>query len=1209
MNVNKSCIEKTWGSEVISKHKKIASAIVAFIMLLAALSGCIGASHNNINVESTVGFQFDDYNDIPGVTTEEIEAIEKLRLSGRAFTLGMTPSIEAFILEDGTAAGFSALLCRWLEDLFDIPFELVVLDWEDLIDGMLTGSIDFTGDLTASDERREIYEMTEPIALRTVKIIRIEEPGVTTSYSKDQPRRYGLLNGSITVGQVAPTLDENVEQVLIGGYEEARQALIDGKIDAFITENSAIAAFANIPGLVTQDYFPLRFSPVSLTTRNKDLADIISVVDKALHVNGARNLVRLYEQGYSMYMQFQFRNSLDEGEKAWLQEQITTNTPVLYVAEYDTYPVCFYNNQENEWQGIALDILQEVSYLTGLRFERANKDLEDWPVLLEMLERGDASLATLLIPSTERQGRFLWPGVPYQIDAYALLSRADLPDLRIEDIPHMRIGLIARTSYADTFREWFPDHKDVVEYDRALDAYDDLERGDIDLLMMTTNLLLHITNFLERPGFKANIVFNEPQEVTFGLHLSEEELNSVLGKALSVIDTETITQRWIQRTFDYRLRMSQERTYWVIGIVAFLGILAIVFVVLIRSRSEEKRLGRLVKEQTSELIEANEAKSRFIANMSHEIRTPMNVILGVTEILLQDDKFDRITSEKLLAIYNSGDMLLTIINDLLDLSKIEAGKLELYPDDYDVASVIHDTTALNMMRSGSKSIKFMLSADETLPTTLIGDELRIKQILNNLLSNAFKYTDEGEVELSFSTEDYDGEDEVLLVISVRDTGRGMSEDQVQKIFDEYSRFISDTKSTIEGTGLGMGISQNLVRLMNGNISVESKLNEGSVFTVRIPQKRSGSGILGHELVEKLKEFQLMGLRQIRKSNLIYDYMPYGKVLIVDDVESNLYVAKGLLAPYGLAMETATSGFQAIDLLSNGNVYDVVFMDHMMPKMNGLEATKIIRDRGYSEPIVALTANAVVGQSDIFMANGFNDFISKPIDIRHLNTVLKKFVRDKQPLEVLEAADAAMKELKTNGINELGHQSVSPQLAEFFVRDVINAVDALEAIDKKLGRYDDEDISLFTTTVHAMKTAFANVGEIELSALADRLEQAGLRNETNVISSETSDFISQLRATIIRFTPPEENADDIEAEDGDHEYLQQKLSVIKEACSVYNKKKAKDAITDLRQKKWLPEISGLLGTIAEKLLSGDFDSVEQTIELIEKKAGEPDSFTL
>jgi len=196
---------------------------------------------------------------------------------------------------------------------------------------------------------------------------------------------------------------------------------------------------------------------------------------------------------------------------------------------------------------------------------------------------------------------------------------------------------------------------------------------------------------------------------------------------------------------------------------------------------------------------------------------------------------------------------------------------------------------------------------------------------------------------------------------------------------------------------------------------------------------------------------------------------------------------------------------------------------------------------------------------------------------------------------------AISNTDVNAIDKAGHQPISPQLAEFFVRDVLNAVETLEAIDKKLGSYDDEDISLFTTTAHAMKTALANVGEIALSALAERLEQAGWRNEAEIISAETSDFISKLKATVFKFTPPDDHIDIENAEDGDFAYLRQQLSVIKQACAVYDKKKAKDTVTDLRQMRWESEISNLLGTIAEELLRGDFDEVDNTIDFIIKKA--------
>jgi len=594
-------------------------------------------------------------------------------------------------------------------------------------------------------------------------------------------------------------------------------------------------------------------------------------------------------------------------------------------------------------------------------------------------------------------------------------------------------------------------------------------------------------------------------------------------------------------------------------------------------------------EEIAALKEAAEAnskfKSDFIAGMSHEIRTPMNAILGTAEILMQDETLEKNIRDGLNTIYNAADMLLKLMNDILDLSKIEAGKMELMPAKYDLVSLINDTLVVNMIRAGSKPIEFKLFVDENLPAMLFGDELRIKQILNNLLSNAFKYTEAGEVRLTFAVEEEKASD-VTLVFSVSDTGQGMTEEELGALFDEYSRFHYEANRTTEGTGLGMSITRKLLRLMNGEIFITSEHHKGSIFTARIPQGRTDSVVLGSELAGKLQDFRLHGAQQIRKARITYEPMPYGRVLIVDDVQSNLFVAKGLMAPYGLSVDTAASAYQAIDKIKAGNVYDIVFMDHMMPGMDGMEATKILRDQGYVRPIVALTANAVVGQKEMFLAKGFDDFISKPVDVRLLNTVLKRFVRDVQPPEILEAARRRME----NAAEEEAQSSVPLQLVDFFVRDALQAVAALEVVCEKHGVYTNEDIRTYTTTVHAMKSALANVGALELSALAATLEQAGRKQEIAVIAVETPAFLNELRTIIAKLAPQEAALEASKPVDGDDAYLREKLLAVQEACAVIDKKTAKDAIVALRQKAWPPPIEELLGDMAAHLLSGDFDEV-------------------
>jgi signal transduction histidine kinase/FixJ family two-component response regulator len=430
----------------------------------------------------------------------------------------------------------------------------------------------------------------------------------------------------------------------------------------------------------------------------------------------------------------------------------------------------------------------------------------------------------------------------------------------------------------------------------------------------------------------------------------------------------------------------------------------------VKSQGESKKLAEALKTMISTLhsrIEAanvaSRAKSAFLSTMSHEIRTPMNAILGITEIQLQNADLDQNVQDAFEKIYASGGMLLAIINDILDLSKIEAGKLELVIVNYKIAILISDTALLNMMRIGSKPIEFEIHVDENLPVLLSGDELRVKQIFNNLLSNAFKYTEKGAVFLSVSAETGGADDEVILVFSVSDTGHGMTAEQVNKLFDEYSRFNQKTNRTTEGTGLGMSITRDLIRMMHGEIAVESEPDKGSTFTVRLPQGKVNADILGKAVAENLHKFRTSSRAQMKRVEITREPMPYGRVLIVDDVEMNILVAEGLISLYGINVESADSGPGAIEKIKNGSVYDIIFMDHMMPKMDGMEATRIIRSMGYERPIVALTANAVVGQADIFLKNGFDDFISKPLDIRLLNAVLNKLIRDKQPPEVIEAA--------------------------------------------------------------------------------------------------------------------------------------------------------------------------------------------------------------
>jgi signal transduction histidine kinase/DNA-binding response OmpR family regulator len=593
-------------------------------------------------------------------------------------------------------------------------------------------------------------------------------------------------------------------------------------------------------------------------------------------------------------------------------------------------------------------------------------------------------------------------------------------------------------------------------------------------------------------------------------------------------------------------------------------------------------------------------KSNFLATMSHEIRTPLNAILGMTEIQMQNGSHPPSTSEAFIKINNSGNLLLNIINDILDLSKIEAGKLELIPIRYEVGALINDIVQLNYIRYESKPIEFILEVDENIPSSLVGDELRIKQILNNILSNAFKYTDEGKVIFSVNAECVGrggGAVLVTLIFQVKDTGQGMTPEQLGKLFDEYTRFNLEANRTTEGAGLGMTITRNLVDLMYGKIHVKSAVGEGTTVTVRLPQKTDGigiRGIIGKETAESLRQFRHGNAIQLKKAQFTHEYMPYGRILIVDDVETNLYVAKGLMVPYGLKIDLATSGFEAIEKVKNNSSYDVIFMDHMMPKMDGIETTKRLREFGYTGSIVALTANALAGQAEIFLNSGFDGFISKPIDIRQLNVALNKFIRDKQTSETLEAAKKEKIELdkkqKGGGIN----QQIEKELAEIFSRDAGKAVAVLETCMQN-NLENEDDIHLYIINVHSMKSALANIGLSDLSNTARRLEHAGRGNDINVMLTETQSFIENLRKVIDELKPMFEDTEDVEDTEESLVMLREKLAVIKEACASLDKKAAKNVLNELRENTWSQSTKELLNSIAEHLLHSGFDDAASLID--------------
>ena len=374
---------------------------------------------------------------------------------------------------------------------------------------------------------------------------------------------------------------------------------------------------------------------------------------------------------------------------------------------------------------------------------------------------------------------------------------------------------------------------------------------------------------------------------------------------------------------------------------------------------------------------ANRAKTDFLSSMSHEIRTPLNAIVGFSNSLNDNKDIPESAKVDVKDILVASDNLLEIVNGVLDISKIEANKIEIIKKEYDTKKMLDELSKLTKVRIGEKPIEFITKFDETLPRVLYGDQTRVKQVILNILTNAAKYTDKGKI--IFSVQSVIKDDACRMIVSVEDTGRGIKKESIDKLFTKFERLDEDRNTTIEGTGLGLAITKKLVELMHGKIVVQSKYGEGSKFTVSLDQKIVKNPTIQLDAASiDAKVFNLKGK----------------KVLVVDDNKLNLKVATRLLTPYNLEIVTSESGFDAIELLKN-NKYDLILMDDMMPKMSGTETLKVIKKNNlYDGPIVVLTANALTGMKEKYIELGFTDYLAKPIEKSELNRVLKTYLTKK-----------------------------------------------------------------------------------------------------------------------------------------------------------------------------------------------------------------------
>lgn len=560
-----------------------------------------------------------------------------------------------------------------------------------------------------------------------------------------------------------------------------------------------------------------------------------------------------------------------------------------------------------------------------------------------------------------------------------------------------------------------------------------------------------------------------------------------------------------------------------------------------------KAQGELLEEKVR-AESASNAKSDFLANMSHEIRTPINAVLGMNEMIIREDNraLDVAESDPMLVqealeninvyagdVKKAGHNLLAIVNDILDFSKIEAGRMELAEAPYQLSSLINDINNMIMFKAQDKGLVFNVEADSSLPDELSGDEVRVRQILTNLLNNAVKYTEKGSVILKLRGKKQD-ENTLILTIVVWDTGIGIKPEDKEQLFNKFERLEMDRNSTVEGTGLGLAITHNLIELMGGNIEVESEYGKGSIFTVNIPQKIVSGSTLG-DLQTRLKD-NAPGNRPYKESFRA----PDATILIVDDTRINLTVAVNLLKNTKMKIDTATSGEEAVNMASKTR-YDVIFMDQRMPGMNGTEAFHKIREteNGASKdvPVICLTADAVIGAKERYLSEGFSDYLTKPIDNFALENMLMKYL----PEEKVELVNEEITEVSEDerSVEEefavLRSVGIEPRAGLKYCQDDVffykallaeYAYGELEKAHNLQKSYEAENWHDYSIYVHSLKSSSKMIGASALSVRAAKLEAAANISDTGTIHTEHDNMMEEYEVltAVIRSLLPKSATD-------------------------------------------------------------------------------------
>lgn len=630
----------------------------------------------------------------------------------------------------------------------------------------------------------------------------------------------------------------------------------------------------------------------------------------------------------------------------------------------------------------------------------------------------------------------------------------------------------------------------------------------------------------------------------------------------------------------------------------------LVFVLIISFVNTMKDVLQTEREK-QQAVTSNEAKGKFLANMSHEIRTPINAVLGMDAMILRECEDENIR-EYALNIQNAGQTLLSLINDILDFSKIESGKMEIIPVEYDFSSMIHDVVNMIMIKAEDKGLKMNLSVDNTLPYKVYGDEVRIRQVLINLLTNAVKYTKEGSMGLNVSGE-REGED-VILYFVVEDTGIGIKPEDIQKLFARFERIEEERNRNIEGTGLGMSITMQLLKLMDSELQVESEYGVGSKFSFEIRQRIINSEPIGN-LEERIKKLPTQFKYEVTFK------APNAQILVVDDNAINRKVFMNLLKQTKVQIDETESGMECLEMVKKKH-YDIIFLDHMMPGMDGVETLHHMQKMSdfpcEKTPVIALTANAIQGAKEMYLGEGFDDFLSKPLQPDKLEKMIVKWLPEELYMadstseeldgevltdsEDIEKAEVQLPEIEgvdwASALVHLPDKELLLETVNDFYSTMNGEADYLQQCYEQIE--DDAALDRYRIKVHAMKSSAALIGIIGLSEKAKTLEFVAKDGNREVIYEMTDKFLEEWRSYKEKLSVciVEEEKTEI----SDISAIVEKLEALKEAMDTMDIDMADDLMKELKQYRYTEEVAKKMENLGTAVVNLDSETV---IELVEE----------